>query len=57
MWGKVQEALQVVDDRVEGAVLVIGRATKLDAGGVLGGGLLFECLQQARFADARLAAQ
>ena len=33
---KLQEPLQMLNDRIEGTVLVIGRAAKLDAGSALG---------------------
>ena len=36
---KLQEPLQVLDDGIEGAVLMIGRAAKLDARRALGYGL------------------
>ena len=41
----------MLDDGVEGTVLVIGRAAKLDAGGPLSQDLLFERLHQTRLAD------
>ena len=54
---KLQQPLQVVDDRIQGTVLVIGRAAKLDARRPLVRKLLFELLHQAGFANPRLAAQ
>ena len=54
---QLQEPLQVLDDRIEGTVLVIGRAAKLDAGSPSCAMLLFERLHQAGFANARLTAQ
>ena len=46
--GKLQEPLQVLDEGIEGTVLVIGRAAKLDPGGAFGTGLLF----MSRLGDA-----
>ncbi len=54
---KLQEPLQVVDDRIQRAVLVIGRAAKLDARRTLGQHLLLERLHQAGFANPRLTAE
>ena len=47
----------MLNDRIEGAVLVIGRTAKLDARGSFRHDLLFECLHQAGFANARLATE
>ena len=55
--GETAEPLQVLNDRIEGTVLVIGRTAKLDARRTLGYDLLFERLHQAGFANARLAAE
>jgi hypothetical protein len=56
-WGAARQvALQVVDDRVQGTVLVIGRAAKLHARHPVLPQLLCELLHQPRFADAGLAA-
>jgi hypothetical protein len=54
---KLQEPLQVLNDRVEGTVLMIGRAVKLDAGHALRHGILFECLHQTGFANPGLTAE
>jgi hypothetical protein len=47
----------VLNDGINGTVLVIGRATKLDASGPFGEDLLVEPLHQAGFADTGLAAE
>ena len=47
----------MVDDGVEGALLVIGRPPPLNAGVRLGGHVVFQHLHQTRFADAGLAAE
>ena len=52
-----QQAVQIVDDGVEGALLVIGRPPPLNAGVRLGGHVLFQHLHQTRFANAGLAAE
>ena len=54
---KLQEPLQVVDDRIQRTVLVIGGAAKLDAGRAFGADLLFELLHQPGFANPWLATQ
>ena len=54
---KLQQPLQVVDDRIERTVLVIGRAAKLNAGRSLVRKLLFEFLHQPGFANPRLTAE
>ena len=54
---KLEQALQVVDDRIQGTVLVIGRAAKLNAGRSFVLKLLFELLHQPGFANPGLAAQ
>jgi hypothetical protein len=51
---KLQEPLQMLNNGIEGTILVIGRAAKFDASGTLDQDLLFEHLHQARFANARL---
>jgi hypothetical protein len=38
---KLQQALQVVDDRIERTILVVGRAAKLNARGSFGADVLF----------------
>jgi hypothetical protein len=50
----VQEPLQMVDHRVEGALLVIGGTAKHQARATLAYGTLTQHLHQARFANARL---
>jgi hypothetical protein len=52
-----QQALEMIDDGVEGALLVIGRPTPLNAGVGHGGDVLFQHLHQAGFADTRLATE
>ena len=47
----------MVDDRIQGTVLVIGRAAKLNARRAFVRDLLFELLHQPGFANARLATQ
>ena len=50
----VQDPLQMLDHREEGALLVIGGTTKYQACGALAEGVLTQHLHQARFANARL---
>src|SRR5262249_49989014 len=47
----------MIDHGIEGGILVIGRAAKLDAGVALAGYLLFRLLYQPRFTNPRLAAE
>ena len=54
---KLQQALQMLDDRIQRTVLVIGRAAKLNAPHPLVPKLLFELLHQPGFANPGLAAQ
>src|SRR5262245_50872592 len=54
---KLQQALQMVDDRIERTVLVIGGAAKLNAGHPLMPKLLFDLLNQPRFANAGFATE
>src|SRR5439155_21495208 len=51
------QALQMVDDGVEGALLVRGRPTPLNPGVWLGADVIFQHLHQAGFANAGLAAE
>jgi hypothetical protein len=55
--GPPQQALQMIDDGGEGALLVRGRPTPLNPGMQLGGDVLFQHLHQAGFANAGLAAE
>jgi hypothetical protein len=49
--------MEMVDNGVEGTLLVIGRPAPLNAGVELSGDVLFQQLHQAGFANARLAAE
>src|SRR5262249_12663913 len=52
-----QQALELVDDGVQGALLVIERATPLNTGMWHSSNVLFQHLHQAGFANARLTAE
>ena len=54
---KLQEPLQVLNEGIEGAVLMVGGAAKLDAGSPFGHDLLFERLHQAGFANPSFATE
>src|SRR5437870_311920 len=54
---KLEEALQVIDDRIQRTVLVIGGAAELHAGRFLVLKLVLELLDQPGFANPWLAAQ
>ena len=41
---KLEEPLQMLNDGIQGAVLVIGRTAKLNAGGSFGADVLFQLL-------------
>ena len=55
--GSLQQALQMVDDGVEGALLVIGRSAPFNPGVGRGANMLFQHLHQAGFANAGLTAE
>jgi hypothetical protein len=57
MWGELQQPLQVLDNRIEGAILVIGGGVKLNPHCPLGHHLLFEGLQQAGFPNPSFPAE
>ena len=46
-----QQAVEMIDDGVEGALLVIGRPPPLHPGVRLGGHVIFQDLHQTRFAQ------
>src|SRR5262249_24555630 len=54
---KLQEPLEVLDDRIQRTVWVIGRAAKLNADCAFSDSLLFERLHQAGLANAGLATE
>ena len=54
---ETQGALEIVDDRVERAVDVVGRALQAQAGRVIGLDTAAQFAQDAALADARLAGQ
>src|SRR5215470_1105240 len=55
--GELQEPLQMINDGIEGTVLMISRAAKLDTSMSFFGHLLFEFLRQTRFANPSLATE
>src|SRR5262245_61976416 len=54
---KLQKPLQVLDNGIEGTILVVGGAAEFEAGGTFGQDLLFERLHQPRFANPSFATE